>query len=104
MRSSRLQKYDKIWVGILTGFMLPLFWYFIFISLFDSLETMGWIEPGRVALDFRQRTSALVGLCLNILPLQVFNTQNMGNAMRGMIFPTVILVGVWLYLFGSSVL
>lgn len=104
MRSSRFQKYDKVWFGMLIGLILPFFWYFILISLFDSMETMGWLEPGRVAMDFRQRTSALVGLCLNILPLQVFNTQNMGNAMRGMVFPTVVLVGVWLYFFGSSVL
>lgn len=104
MKSSRLQKFDKVWVGILAGFALPFFWYFTLISLFDNMETMGWLEPGRVAMDFRQRTSALVGLCLNMLPLQVFNAQNMGNAMRGMVFPTVILVGVWLYFFGSSVL
>ncbi|MCB0685771.1 MAG: hypothetical protein KDC53_04580 [Saprospiraceae bacterium] len=104
MRSSKFQKYDKIWFGILVGFLFPIFWYFILLSLFNSMETMGWLEPGRVAMDFRQRTSALVGLCLNMLPLQVFNTQNMGNAMRGMVFPTVILVAVWLYFFGASVL
>lgn len=104
MRSSRYQKYDKVWVGILAGLLLPLFWYFILISLFESMETMGWLEPGRVAMDFRHRTSALVALCLNILPLQIFKTQYMDGAMRGVIFPTVIYVGLWLYLFGSSVL
>ncbi|MBK8500758.1 MAG: hypothetical protein IPL46_00355 [Saprospiraceae bacterium] len=104
MRSSNYEKYDQVWVGILAGFALPLFWYFILMSLFDSMETMGWLEPGRVALDFRQRTSALVGVCLNILPLQIFNNQNMERAMRGVIFPTVIWVAVWLYLFGASVL
>lgn len=104
MKSPLYEKYDQIWVGILAGLALPLFWYFILMSLFDSMETMGWLEPGRVALDFRQRTSALVGVCLNILPLQIFNNQNMERAMRGVIFPTVIWVAVWLYLFGASVL
>jgi hypothetical protein len=104
MKSSLFEKYDKLWVGIIGGFALPLFWYFILMSLFDGLEAIGWLEPGRVAIDFRQRTSALVGLCLNILPLQIFNNQNMERAMRGVIFPTVIWVAVWLYLFGASVL
>ena len=104
MSSNRLEKYDQLWVGILTALILPLFWYFILISLFDGLEAMGWIEPGGIDNDFRQRTSALVGVCLNILPLQIFKTQYMDRAMRGVIFPTVLYVALWLYLFGSSVL
>ena len=104
MSSNRLEKYDQVWVGILAGLLLPLFWYVMLISFFDSLETMGWVEPGGIDNDFRQRTSALVGVCLNILPLQVFKTQYMDRAMRGVVFPTVLYVAVWLYLFASSVL
>ncbi|NND34598.1 MAG: hypothetical protein HKN76_18575 [Saprospiraceae bacterium] len=104
MSSNRLEKYDKLWFGMLAAIIMPLFWYFILQSLFDGLETMGYIEPGAIDSDFRQRTSALVGICLNILPLQIFKTQYMDRAMRGVIFPTVLYVAVWLYLFGSSVL
>jgi len=104
MRADVREKYDKVWVGFLAALILPIFWYFVMMSFFDSMETMGWVEPGAVSIDFRQRTSALVGICLNILPLQVFNTQKMDYGMRGVIFPTVLFVGLWLYRFGSSVL
>ncbi len=100
----RYAKYDTIWVGILVGLLLPIFWYFIWLSIYDGIETMGWIEPGNISEDFRQRTSALVAICLNILPLQVFKTQYMDRAMRGIVFPTVFWVAVWLYFFASSVL
>ncbi len=98
------EKWDKLWVGIGTGLIAPIFWYFIMLSIYDGIETMGWIEPGNISENFRQRTSALVAICLNILPLQIFKTQYMDRAMRGIVFPTVIYVGVWLYFFAGSVL
>ena len=100
----RFEKYDKVWIGILAGLLAPIFWYFIWLSIYDGIETMGWIEPGAIGDNFRQRTSALVAICLNILPLQIFKTQYMDRAMRGIVFPTVLYVGVWLYFFASSVL
>ena len=101
---SRFRKYDHLLTGVLAALLLPLFWYFVLMGLYDSLEAMGWMEPSAITTDFRQRTSALVGVCLNILPLQIFKTQYMDKAMRGVVFPTVFYVGVWLYFFGSAVL
>ena len=104
MTYKRNEKLDQVWVGILVGLLAPIFWYFIWLSLYDAIETMGWIEPGGISEDFRQRTSALVAVCLNILPLQIFKTHYMDRSMRGIVFPTVLYVGVWLYFFASSVL
>ncbi len=104
MRTSKQQNYDKVIVGIAAGLVCPIFWYLIWMSLFSGMESMGWIAPGTVGEDFRQRTSALVAICLNILPLQIFKNRYMDQAMRGVVFPTVLLVAVWLYFFGSSVL
>ncbi len=104
MTQSKRQRYDKVITGILAGLLLPVFWYFVMMTLYSSFEEMGWMQPGTVSMDFRQRTSALAAVCLNILPLQVFKTQYMDSAMRGVIFPTVLYVGLWLYRFGSSVL
>ncbi len=90
--------------GLAAGTLLPLFWYFALMSLFQSLETMEVIPPGGISYDFRTRTSALVAICLNMLPLQIFNRRNMERAMRGVVFPTVAYVMVWLYQFGASVI
>ncbi len=104
MSYNRYQKYDKLLAGIIAAVLLPIFWYLILMSVYQSLETLGWLEKGAVSIDFRQRTSALAAICLNILPLQIFKTHYMDQAMRGVVFPTVAYVGLWLYLFGSSVL
>ncbi len=101
---SRYHKYDHLLTGILGALLWPLLWYFVLMGLYDSLEAMDWIEPRSITTDFRQRTSALVAICLNILPLQVFKAQRMDRAMRGVVFPTVFYVGLWLYFFGSAVL
>ena len=100
----RNEKYDQVWIGVIAGLAAPIFWYFIWLSLYDAIETMGWIEPGGISEDFRQRTSALVAICLNILPLQIFKNRYLDRSMRGIVFPTVFYVGVWLYFFASSVL
>ena len=104
MSINRFQRYDHLVTGILAGLILPVFWYFVLMSLYAGMEDMGWLQPGSVSMDFRQRTSALAAVCLNILPLQVFKTQYMDRAMRGVVFPTVFYVALWLYQFGSSVL
>ena len=100
----RFEKYDKLWIGIIAGLLLPVFWYIVLQNLYDGIETMGWLGDGYIPSEFRQRTSALVGICLNILPLQVFKARRMDRAMRGVVFPTVLLVVVWLYFFGSAVI
>ena len=104
MSVNKFQKYDHLLTGILMALLLPIFWYLILMSVYSSMETMGWMEKGAVAIDFRQRTSALAAICLNILPLQIFKNHYMDRAMRGVVFPTVAYVGLWLYQFGSSVL
>ncbi len=99
----RYRKYDKELTGVLVGAAFPLIWYFLLLQLFTGMEAMEWIPAQDPLSDFRQRTSALVAICLNIVPLQIFKVQYMDRAMRGIVFPTVILVGLWLYLFGDSV-
>lgn len=101
---ARFRKYDRLWVGILSGFVLPTIWYFLMLAIYDSLEQAGVIPEMSMTGDFRQRTSALVAICFNIILLQIFRVRYMYRAMQGVVFPTVVLVGVWLYFFAASVL
>jgi len=38
------------------------------------------------------------------LPLQYFYKKYWDNAMRGIVFPTLIFVGLWMYLYGFELL
>ncbi|MBX2816097.1 MAG: hypothetical protein KTR24_08870 [Saprospiraceae bacterium] len=101
---AQYRKYDKLIVGILAGLVVPIIWYFLLLSVYEVLEQEGIIPDISSLGDFRQRTSALVAICFNILILQIFRVRYMYRAMQGVVFPTIALVGVWLYFFGSSVL
>lgn len=101
---SRFRKYDKLIVGIAAGFISPVAWYFLMLAIYGTLEAEGVIPDISHLGDFRQRTSALVAICLNIVVLQIFRVRYMYRAMQGVAIPTVVLVGVWLYVFGASVL
>lgn len=103
MISPKYRKYDKLLVGILCGLLLPIAVYGIMLSLYDGLEDIGWIDAADPQSDFRSRTSALVAICLNILPLQWFKVRYMIRAMRGIVFPTFLFVVLWLIQFGPSV-
>jgi len=88
---------------LLVAAALPLIWYMLMLQLFNGFEAMEWIPPHGLSDDFRQRTAALVAICLNIVPLQIFKVRYMDRAMRGVVFPTILYVGLWLYFFGASV-
>jgi len=101
---TKYRKYDKLIAGILAGFISPLIWFYLLLSVFGALEDHGVIPDTSVLGDFRQRTCFLVAICLNIAVLQIFRIRYMYRAMQGVVFPTIALVAYWIYRFGASVL
>jgi hypothetical protein len=54
--------------------------------------------------NFRERTIGLIALILNVIPMQIFNKRNWQEAMRGIVFPTLAYVILWMYLYGYDLL
>jgi len=94
---------DSIVIGILLGIFLPIVGFAIWLEIYDQLEASGIIS-GAGADEMRRRTSALLGLCVNLIPFARFNKNKFFNSMRGIMIPTFIYVGVWLYFFGWKLL
>ncbi len=92
-----LRNKNKVWFGLLVGFLVPFVGYGILLVIYDWLDGIGAIEA--LSPEFRNRTPALFALCLNIIPFQIFKRRWMTHAMRGMIFPTLIYAIWWLFHF-----
>ncbi len=92
---------NALWVGVIVGLLVPFVGYAVLLTLYEQIEAFGWIKPGGFSMDFRQRTTAIVAICLNLWPLNVYQKKRFTDSMRGIVFPTGLYVMVWvIYFFG----
>ncbi|MBK9272017.1 MAG: hypothetical protein IPM48_10500 [Saprospiraceae bacterium] len=96
--------YDKLWIGILFGALIPFVMYAILLSISDALTASEMSSENGLVYGFRPRTLALIALLANIIPMQIFYRKHWDDAMRGMVFPTLIYAGIWFYLYGLELL
>ena len=95
---------DHLLAGIIVGAVVPFVGYAIFLMIYDQMELMGWISDEGMSPNFRERTIGLLSIALNMIFFQIYNRKYYINTMRGMIFPTVVYVGIWLYLYLGDVI
>ncbi len=95
---------DKIVLGLILGFILPVVGYALLLEIYDQLSSSGIISDEGFSRTFRERTIALLAICFNLIPFTFFNRKRMQNGMRGLVFPTVLFVIIWLYYFRESIL
>lgn len=86
--------------AILIGLIIPFVSYAIFLMIFDGLEDAG-ISQGSSIPMFRQRTSGLLAITANLIPLHYFKKKNSYSGMRGIVIPTFLYIGLWFYFFSS---
>jgi amino acid permease len=97
-------KYDKVWIGIIAGLCVPFASYGILLMIYDKMDYYEIFNPVGLAPNFRERTIALLAVICNIIPLQIFNRKNIFNAMRGIVFPTLLYVILWMYYYGMELI
>lgn len=97
-------KKDNILIGLALGTALPFIGYAIILEIYDQLTASGTMDSTGFSQTFRQRTTALLAICTNLIPFMIFNRQEKYNGMRGVIIPTVVYVMIWLVYFRSSIL
>lgn len=100
----RRAKYDHIVSGIITGLIVPILGFFLFTGIYELLDHLDFLNPIGLAPNFRERTIRLLAIILNVIPTQIFNKKNWTEAMRGIVFPTLLYVGLWMYFYGYELL
>jgi hypothetical protein len=91
---------NHIVLGIVLGLCVPVVGYAIFMMLFETLESAGIMdEVTSGSAGRRERTLALLGICSNILPFEIYRKKSFDETMRGLVIPTVIFMGIWMFVY-----
>lgn len=92
---------NSIIIGLLIGFVLPFVGYAILLTIYEGLESMGWVSSVGFADNFRERTIGIVAIALNVYPLNVFLKRRFTNSMRGIVIATTVYVAAWMMMYAS---
>jgi len=91
-------------IGLGIGIFLPCLAYYILVFLFTLAANNGIIDEAPMDMaSSRFRTITLIAICANILPLQLFSRRKENKSIKGLVTATLILAGVWMYFFYSTV-
>ena len=86
---------NKIWVGVLIGLILPALGAVLIFNIFKLLALMGGASGEGFTPNFRERTSIVIALALNLIPMNLFRRRRWDLAMRGVVIVTTILAFAW---------
>lgn len=87
---------NKIWVGLLFGLILPAIGAVLIFNLFKLLAYFGGASGEGFTPNFRERTSIVIAIALNLIPMNIFRRQRWDLSMRGVMIATVLLAFVWI--------
>lgn len=89
---------DSILTGLVLGAIIPVLGYMVIDQVFEWVTNLGWMDvTSGGGISKRERTLGLLAICCNLIPFQISLKYRYDETMRGVIFPTMIYVGAWLY-------
>ena len=95
---------NSIPIGLGIGVAIPLLAFGLLMLLYNKLEAGGIVSEEGFSPMFRERTSAIIAICLNLIPLNAFQKRRAINSMRGVVLATVLYVIAWVIYFGKYIL
>ena len=89
---------NSVFTGLVLGAIVPVLGYIVTEFIFSLMTQAGIMEyVSGSGSSRRMRTLALIGICTNLVPFNVARKYKWDNTMRGIVFPTLLYVGFWLY-------
>jgi len=96
---------DSLIIGLAAGAIVPVLGFLAIQFIFEQLSSFGLMDSGGTGYySKRFRSLALFALCCNLIPSNFFRKRRMDNALRGVVFPTLIYAGFWMYKYMSILL
>ena len=90
--------------GFIVGVLVPLAAYVLLTAIMQGIDAyLGTPDEPLFSTGFRYRTFALVAIGLNAIPMNIANKKRQTNTMRGIVIPTSIFIGLWLWKFGGYI-
>ena len=94
---------DSLITGFLLGAITPVLGYVCVEAIFDVLMQMNLMEHATASTSGRRfRTLCLLAICTSLIPFNYSRKNRWDQTMRGIVFPTLFYVGLWIYKFGPE--
>ena len=94
---------NSIVTGLVLGCIVPVLGFIVVQFIFDTLTQFGLMAEVTAFFEGRRlRTLALIGICFNLIPFNISKNNRWDQTMRGIVFPTLVYVGAWLFRFYSE--
>ncbi len=90
--------------GLLFGFLLPTVFFFLLFNLFKLLGAIGNGEGIGLSAGFRERTSAILAIAANLMPMNVWRRQRFNESIRGLVIATAVLAVTWVIYYGMKLM
>jgi hypothetical protein len=73
--------------------------------LFEFLTNQGLMDAVSAGSSGKRlRTLALIGICTNIIPIQLLNNRYILKTVKGVLIATFIYCGIWFINFGQALI
>lgn len=87
-------------MGLVLGCITPVLGFVVVEFLFEQLTVWGFMDEVTSSSTSRRfRTTALIAICTILIPFNVAVSKKWDQTVRGMVFPTLIYAGAWVYKF-----
>ena len=84
---------DSFIVALIAGFCVPVIGYAIIMIVFEQLNNF----DATSVIALRPNTHALLAISFNIILIQIAKRRSWNESIRGIVFATLILSGVWFW-------
>jgi multisubunit Na+/H+ antiporter MnhB subunit len=95
---------DKVIIGIIAATLLPIIAYVSLTIIFNGLEEAGLASTEGFSPYFRERTTGIVAIGTNAILMNYLSKLRHRHSIRGVVLPTFIYIGLWVYYFKDIVL
>ena len=92
---------DSIILGLLLGLCIPFVGFATIQMIFERIADSDTLNPEMRDITFRPRTIAILAICLNLIPFNIYKNWRFDNTMRGVIIATFVYVFVWILYFAN---
>ena len=95
---------DSLVIGFAVGAVVPVLAFLLIDGAFDLLVGLGVVNRFGEPYGFRERTLALVAICVNLLPFRAFVSLRNDASTRGVFLATGIYAAAWVIVYGLELL
>lgn len=92
---------DALLIGLVIGLCVPFVGYATIQMLFEQIADLEFLNPETRSIRFRERTIAILAVCMNLIPFQLFKKRRFEKTMQGILIATFIYVFIWIYYFAN---